>query len=326
MSHLTAFMSSNAKTAPGSRNRSLSNLLRMGHCAPTIMQTLLDMSATQAPWLVSLVSGLPGGIGNTGQECGAVTAPLVMLGLRHASDPIRREVPAIVYKGHDLLHRFGDSCGGTLCTEIRGDARLPLQCIPVILRAPELFAQTLSHDCADAIPAAPLEAFSRMHAHFSGKGFHCAHEVFLHLRDDVPVSRELLDGTSGFMGGTVFTGRSCSAFAAGVMALGLALGGIENSRLRVTRMIGTMAVGGDAFADDLNAFNRSMNRGHRLGQWFAARFGSTRCSEITNSDFSRADGVGQYLGTDGVTRCAAITQDVADEVRTMIKLGRDGQP
>ena len=34
------------------RRRSVSNLLRMGHCAPTVMQTLLDASGTEADWLV----------------------------------------------------------------------------------------------------------------------------------------------------------------------------------------------------------------------------------------------------------------------------------
>ena len=57
------------------RRRSMSNLLRMGHCAPTVMQTLLDASYTEAEWLVKLTAGLPGGIGNTGAECGGVTAP-----------------------------------------------------------------------------------------------------------------------------------------------------------------------------------------------------------------------------------------------------------
>jgi hypothetical protein len=48
------------------RRRSMSNLLRMGHCAPTVMQTLLDASDSEAEWLVKLTAGLPGGIGNTG--------------------------------------------------------------------------------------------------------------------------------------------------------------------------------------------------------------------------------------------------------------------
>ena len=63
------------------RRRGLSNLLRMGHCAPTAMQTILDVSSTQKEWLVRLSAGMPGGIGNTGHECGAVTSPLVVLGM-----------------------------------------------------------------------------------------------------------------------------------------------------------------------------------------------------------------------------------------------------
>jgi hypothetical protein len=40
-------------------------------------------------------------------------------------------------------------------------------------------------------------------------------------------------------------------------------------------MIGTMAAGGDAFANDLNKFNRVMNLGHELARWFRGAVGST---------------------------------------------------
>ena len=43
------------------RRRSVSNLLRMGHCAPTVMQTMLDASDGDAKWLVLLMAGMPGG-------------------------------------------------------------------------------------------------------------------------------------------------------------------------------------------------------------------------------------------------------------------------
>ena len=96
-------LDSGAETARRLRNRSLANLLRIGHCAPSVMQTLLEVSETDAPWLVKLTAGLPGGIGNTGGECGGVTAPLVLLGLRHGLEAKDRGLPEIVYKGHDLL-------------------------------------------------------------------------------------------------------------------------------------------------------------------------------------------------------------------------------
>src|SRR4030065_1307491 len=60
----------------------LANLIRMGHCAPTVMQSILDISSTEKEWLVRLSAGMPGGIGNTGFECGGITSPLVMLGTR----------------------------------------------------------------------------------------------------------------------------------------------------------------------------------------------------------------------------------------------------
>ncbi len=71
----------------------------------------------------------------------------------------------------------------------------------------------------------------------------------------VPVNQELLDASSAFMGGTLFKGLTCSAFTAGVMAIGLKIGEIENSYLRVTRMLALMVSGGDAFSDGVNKFN-----------------------------------------------------------------------
>ena len=85
------------------RKRSVRNLLRMGHCAPTVMQTMLDASDAEANWLVLLTAGLPGGIGNTGGECGGLTAPLVLLGLRHRRAEIADGLPVVVDAGHDLL-------------------------------------------------------------------------------------------------------------------------------------------------------------------------------------------------------------------------------
>src|SRR5512145_1235063 len=142
------------------RRQSVSNLLRMGHCAPTVMQTLLDASDTEAEWLVKLTAGLPGGIGNTGAECGGVTAPLILIGLRHARDAVRDGLPSTIDKGHDLLQRFASCHGTTLCREIRGADRLPLRCVGAVRHAPELCAQTLSSDCADVIPAASRDAFA----------------------------------------------------------------------------------------------------------------------------------------------------------------------
>jgi hypothetical protein len=55
----------------------------MGHCTPAVMQTVLDITLTEQAWLVKLMAGMPGGIGNTGFEYGAITSSLFILGLRH---------------------------------------------------------------------------------------------------------------------------------------------------------------------------------------------------------------------------------------------------
>jgi hypothetical protein len=120
------------------------------------------------------------------------------------------------------------------------------------------------------------------------------------------------------MGGTLFTGMTCSALTAGVMALGLALGRIENSRRRVLRMLATMAVGGDAAADELNAFNPLLNLGHGLARWFKKEFGSTQCRTLTGCDFaSRAD-VRDYLAATGTAECTRIAHRVAARVAATV--------
>jgi len=141
------------------------------------MQTILDASGTEAEWLVKLTAGLPGGIGNTGAECGGVTSPLLLIGLRHARDPMHHGLPPFIDKGHDLLQRFAGRHGTTLCREIRGTDRLPLRCVGAVRHAPELCAQTLSSDCAHVIPAASRDAYRRLYAQFVEKEFHCAHAV-----------------------------------------------------------------------------------------------------------------------------------------------------
>jgi len=312
-------LDSSAETARRLRNRGLANVLRMGHCAPSIMQAMLDVSETDAEWLVKLTAGLPGGIGNTGGECGGVTAPLVLLGLRYGQEETVQGLPVVVYKGHDLLRRFTACQHTTSCHEIRGQARVPVRCIGVVRQAPVLCAECIGADCTAAISPAQQEAFGRLYAHWREQDFHCAHAVFHHLEHTIPVSEELLNGGSGFIGGTVFTGKTCSALTAGVMVLGLMLGEIENSHLRVLRMIGTMAVRGDAFADDLNAFSKTMNLGNRLSQWFAVEFGSTQCGSITQCDSSTTEGVQRYIDDGDTARCSAIAQSVALKVLSMIQ-------
>jgi hypothetical protein len=303
----------------GYRRRGLSNLLKMGHCAPAVMQTMLDLGNTKKEWLVKMTAGLPGGIGNTGFECGGVTAPLIQLGLEQVLSARHDGLPTVIYAGHEYAQRFRKCNNALLCQEILGDRRIPLPCIKVVRHAPELYKETAHSDNAEAISGETSEAFRLLYSHLSANGFHCAHTVLKHLGDTIHVTQELLDGTSGFIGGTVFKGLTCSAFTAGLMAVGLKLGEIEDSHLRVFRMLATMIVGGNALADHMNKFNRVMNIGNRMSEWFTEEFGSTLCREVTQCDFSSLGDVHRYIEKGSVTTCKIIAEKVAKQAERIIK-------
>jgi hypothetical protein len=285
------------------------------------MQTILDVSSTDKEWLVRLSAGMPGGIGNTGHECGAVTSPLAVMGTQHGLREVDRGLPVLFDRGHALCRDFL-ACQGTLqCREIRTKEGFPRQCVGPVLRSAELWRGALDDARPDAIPESTRPAYSRLYSHFVQNEFHCAQAVLGHLGYSPAEHRELFDATSAFMGGMLFMGKTCSALTAGVMAIGLKDGEIENSRLRVARLLAIMTVGGDAFGDHLNKFNASMNRGNRLAKWFAGEFGSTQCQKITGCDFSDPAGVSRYIDGEQITRCRAIGCRVAEQVELMLAAG-----
>jgi hypothetical protein len=300
------------------RNHGLNNLLKMGHCAPAVMQTLLDMGNNKKEWLVRMTAGLPGGIGSTGFECGGITAPLIQFGLDQGLSTKQGELPTVIYAGQDYMRRFRKCNHALFCKEILGDRRVPLPCIKVVRHAPELYKQT-DVNYTGTISGETREAFILLNNHMSANGFHCAHAVLKNLGNTIPVTQELLDATSGFIGGTAFKGVTCSAFTAGLMAVGLKLGEIEDSYLRVMRMLAIMVVGGNAFPDHLNKFNRVMNLGNRMSKWFVKEFGSTMCREITQCDFSSLKDVTGYIENDTLTQCKIIAEKVARQAERIIE-------
>jgi hypothetical protein len=282
------------------------------------MQSILDISSTEKEWLVRLSAGMPGGIGNTGFECGAVTSPLALLGMHYGLRQVDRSLPVIFGKGHALCQHFL-TCHKTLqCREIRGRGRFPRHCIGPVLRSPELFIEALDGIYQESIPAARRDGYSRLYSYLVENDFHCAQAVLIHLGYTPTEHRELFDAASAFIGGTLFMGKTCSAFTAGVMAIGLETGEIENSYLRVIRLLAIMTAGGNAFDERINKFNGSMNRGYRLSKWFVKEFGSTQCRAITQCDFSDSTGASNYVEADLITKCRAIAGKVAEKVQKML--------
>ncbi len=300
------------------RGRGFATILRMGHCAPAVMQTILDISSTEQDWLVRLSAGMPGGISNTGFECGGITSPLVLLGIHYGLRQLDRGLPVIFDKGHALFHNFL-ACHHTFqCREIRGKDRFPIHCIGPVTRSPELFLRAIDGNHQEGIPAARREGYSRMYSHMVEHNFHCAQSVLLNLGYNPTENRDLFDATSAFIGGTLFLGKTCSLFTAGVMAIGLKTGEIEDSYLRVIRMLAIMTAGGYAFDEKINKFNRSMNHGYRLSKWFAKEFGSTQCQAITQCDFTDQKGIDNFIRGDYITRCKERAEKVAEKIQHML--------
>jgi hypothetical protein len=296
----------------------LSNLIRKGHCAPTVMQSILDITSSEKEWLVRLSAGMPGGIGNTGHECGGVTSPLVLLGTQFGLRKREGGLPEIFDRGHALCQNFV-TCHHTLkCKEIRGNDHFPRHCIPPVLRSPGLFMEAQNGHYGESIPADVRESYSKLYAYLAENNFHCAKAVLLHLGYNPEIDKDLFEAASAFMGGTLFMGRTCSAFTAGVMAIGLRIGEIEDSPPRVIRLLAIMTVDGNAFDDRLNKFNHSMNLGYKLSKWFTKEFASTQCQAITQFDFSDPTGVNNYIESGCIVRCKQIAERTAEKVRGMI--------
>ncbi len=302
----------------GYRKQAFANLLRMGHCAPTVMKTILDLSSTDKDWLVRLSAGMPGGIGNTGYECGGVTSPLAMLGIRYGLRQVDRGLPVIFDKGHALCHHFL-ACHKTYrCKEIRGKDHFPRHCIRPVLLSPELYMAAHDGNDPDVIPAERRAGYSRLYSHLAENDFHCAQAVLIQLGYNPTEHQELFDAVSAFIGGTLFMGKTCSAYTAGVMAVGLREGEIENSIPRVIRLLAVMTVDGNASDERLNKFTRSMNCGSRLSEWFVKEFGSTQCQAITQCDFSNPEGIRKYIACDRVSDCKIIAKRVAEKIQSEV--------
>ncbi len=298
--------------------RAFSNLLRMGHCAPTVMQTISDVTSCEKEWLVRLSAGMPGGIGNTGHECGAVTSSLVQLGLRFGLRNEALGLPEIFDRGHALCYNF-TSCHHTLdCKVIRGNDHFPRHCIPPVLRSPGMFIQAQNGGHGAPIPSEARISYARFYAHLAENKFHCAQAVFRNLGYSPEKDKEVFEAASAFLGGTLCMGHTCSAFTAGVMTIGLRVGEIEDSPLRVFRLLAIMTVDGNAFDDRLNKFNHSMNLGYKLSKQFAREFGSTQCQQITGCDFSTPAGVDQYIQNGCLDHCQEISQRVAAMVEQIL--------
>lgn len=303
--------------------KSLRNLSKMGHCAPTVMCTLQELRSVQDERMVRLASGMAGGIGNSGSECGAVTSPIMTLGLEYGPDGENGQIPKMISIGQSYLSRFSDAHGGVHCREISQSGQGMLPCIKAICEAPGLLRDLIDEDprgLLDDIDDETARACAQLLQTFHASNFHCAHSVLRALDDGTGVvyaDEKLLRASFGFLGGTLFQGLTCGALTAGVLAIGLILGEIEDSRARVLKWILQMVRGDDELRDEANKFHRAINAGNQLVLWFEKEFSSTQCRDILQVDLATLAGVERYAAEHKIDRCCEITYRVAQRVQTV---------
>jgi C_GCAxxG_C_C family probable redox protein len=313
------------KTMPDliASKRCRSNMLRMGHCAPTVMRTLLEERDRLDLEMVRDAGGLAGGIGGPG-ECGGVVAPLMMLGLLHGEELSSSGVPRVLCLGQEYLRRFHQVHGGTKCKDVMPKGMRA--CYNAMCLSPPLFAEVSDKEQAlvDALPEETRIAYVALLAAMREKRFHCAHDVLRDLSDVVAVTDDMRRASFGFVGGMALTGSTCGALAAGVTAVSSKLGGVEDSLLRVLRMLATMAFSEErAMRDERNAANRAIRIAGALARWFEKEYGTTRCAELTHADFASLPSVEKFCA-DGLTLCMERARRVAVETKRLIAEERRG--
>ena len=64
------------------------------------MKTLLSVLKQKDDYLIKLTSGLPGGIGGLGLECGGITAAVMVLGMLSGNEFKKGNIPEVIFSGH----------------------------------------------------------------------------------------------------------------------------------------------------------------------------------------------------------------------------------
>jgi len=295
--------------------RAINNVRRMGHCAPSVMQTLLDSNNVQDDNMVLYAGAMSGGIAGSTMECGALTAPLMFIGFRNKNLTDISGKLDVITKAQSYINEFTAFNGSIICGRIRQGGFSA--CMKTIRNFDKPYSKAVRSP-------APLtdeakESYSLLLKTFDDNKFHCAYNVLNDLDRKFLITKELLDASWVFIGGIAFLNLTCGALTAGVLALSSATAKIENSYSRVARMNRLLRnKNNEAMNEEINNFNRAINYSEELGTWFRSEFGSTACHEIWRFNFSVKKDVENYKSGRCVLQCAYIAKKVAQKVNMMI--------
>ena len=122
------------------------------YCSQILLSMGLEMQGKSNPELIRAVHGLAGGLGFTGELCGALSGGATLLGLYAGKGtPEQEEDPRLLFMIEDLVKWFkaeyGEQFGGIRCEEIiAGDSqntarRCPVMVIGVFQKVKELLVE-----------------------------------------------------------------------------------------------------------------------------------------------------------------------------------------
>jgi len=293
----------------------IKNIRRMGHCAPGIMQTLLDINGIHNENIVLYAGGMAGGIAGSDMECGALTAPLMFLGFQNASIAGTTKKIDVICRAQSYLNKFNECIGSTICGLIRQKSNSA--CIRTIRTFYNPFSEAVLYPVI--LSGETMKSYSLLLKTFDDNKFHCSQNVLGNLNGNFSVTNELLDTSWPFIGGIALLNRTCGALTGGVLAISSKTAKIENSYLRVARLNRLIRHENNAAMDEeINNFNRSINYSEELGHWFRNEFGSTSCHDIWGLNFSDMNDVEKYISGHCMLQCSYITKKVAQKVNSMI--------
>lgn len=295
--------------------RTINNVRRMGHCAPSVMQTLLEINGVQNTNMVLYAGGMAGGIAGPGMECGVLTAPLMFMGYQNPYLAGVSEKLDVITNAQSYINEFAAFNGSCICGKIRQGGMSA--CMKTIRNFHKPFSKAVKSP--DRLSDEGKESYSLLLKAYDENKFHCAHHVLNNLNSKFQVTKELLDSSWVFIGGIALLNRTCGALAAGVMALSAVTAKVENSYSRVARMNRLLKQESNvALSEEINNFNRSIILSDELGSWFRNEFSSATCYDIWGYNFSRVKDAKSYLSGHCMNHCTDIAKKVAQKVNMMI--------
>ncbi len=293
------------------------NVHRMGHCAPSIMQTLLNINHIDDQLPVVLSGGMAGGIAGPGTECGVLTAPLMFLGIKHESFENPGGNLGLIAGAQSYISAFNKCNHADKCSVIRNGGINA--CKKIMYNFYDLFSSSVSSPVM--LSDETKKSYSYLLKIFDERKFHCAHNVFNNPDLKIAVSKSMLDSSLLFNGGIAMLNRTCGALAAGVIAISSVTSKIEDSYTRVAKMNRMLKrKDNNAMDVEINNFNSAINLSDELGRWFRSEFGSTSCHDIWGYDFSKSDQAKTYISSGCMMQCHYIAGKVAQKVTEMISI------